>query len=489
MRLAAAALGPARPQAAYARPICSASSAGKRFRRQKHRAVAPSKRSTAPDPLYDSAATLERLYLSAAAEVDAAAPPLAPAPAAAAGTHQRPQADAQQQAEAPGSPSHHRRKQLEVCGHSGAGLHVCVEHTIDEATGAEMPADPAVPLTGPAAWLAQLMDKVPLSKRTRGIIMLNLLVLLVATNWVVVKDVGGSFDAFGFAFLRFAVAAAAFSPFLKASGKDSRILKAGVEIGAWTAMGYIFQSAGLLTTDASRASFLSTFTVLVVPLLAGLSGKGVSPVTWASCVAALVGVGLLEQGGAPPGVGDIWSMLSAVAFGLQVFRTEHHARTLGNSNNLSLMAVVLATTMVFSGVAAAATHPAALADWLQNPAGFEQIFTSGQFPWQQVLYCGLLTTDLALLMEVLALQDVSSVEAAIIYTLEPVLGAAFAWVMLGERLGPKGFAGAAIILASSLVTQVLGSEPKNGREEQEEAADCEALQLAPQLVENKQKRE
>ena len=56
----------------------------------------------------------------------------------------------------------------------------------------------------------------------------------------------------------------------------------------------------------------------VVPLLAGLSGKGVSPVTWASCVAALVGVGLLEQGGAPPGVGDIWSMLSAVAFGLQV---------------------------------------------------------------------------------------------------------------------------------------------------------------------------
>lgn len=32
---------------------------------------------------------------------------------------------------------------------------------------------------------------------------------------VVVKDVGGSFDAFGFAFLRFAVAAAAFSPFLK----------------------------------------------------------------------------------------------------------------------------------------------------------------------------------------------------------------------------------------------------------------------------------
>lgn len=67
----------------------------------------------------------------------------------------------------------------------------------------------------------------------------------------------------------------------------------------------------------------------------------------------------------------------------------------------------------------------------------------------------------------------------------PPLYAAFAWVMLGERLGAKGFAGAGIILASSLVTQVLGSEPKS---EEEDAA--EPMQLAPQLVDNnKHKRE
>ncbi len=59
--------------------------------------------------------------------------------------------------------------------------------------------------------------------------------------------------------------------------------------------------------------------VLVVPILAGLSGRGVKPLTWASCIVALVGVGLLEQGGAPPGVGDVWNLLSALFFGLQVF--------------------------------------------------------------------------------------------------------------------------------------------------------------------------
>lgn len=128
-------------------------------------------------------------------------------------------------------------------------------------------------------------------------------------------------------------------PHLQAAASDSRIQRAGVEIGLWTAAGYITQSLGLLTTDASRASFLSTFTVLVVPFLAGMSGKGVSPVTWASCLAALVGVGLLEQNGAAPGIGDVWSMLSAVAFGVQIFRTEHWARILGNGSNLPLMSV------------------------------------------------------------------------------------------------------------------------------------------------------
>ena len=39
------------------------------------------------------------------------------------------------------------------------------------------------------------------------------------------------------------------------------ILKAGLELSVWTALGYFTQALGLMTTDASRASFLSTFTV------------------------------------------------------------------------------------------------------------------------------------------------------------------------------------------------------------------------------------
>lgn len=38
--------------------------------------------------------------------------------------------------------------------------------------------------------------------------------------------------------------------------------------------------------------------VIVVPLLCGLTGRGVKPVTWASAAIAFLGMGLLEGGGA-----------------------------------------------------------------------------------------------------------------------------------------------------------------------------------------------
>ena len=71
---------------------------------------------------------------------------------------------------------------------------------------------------------------------------------------------------------------------------------------------------------------------------------------------------------------------------------------------------------------------------------------------------GLLVTDLGLWAEIIALQHVSSTEAAIIYTLEPVCGAAFAYVLLGERWGAMGWVGAFLIVVSCLGTQLYGAE-------------------------------
>ncbi len=59
-----------------------------------------------------------------------------------------------------------------------------------------------------------------------------------------------------------------------------------------------------------------------MPLLAGSSfgdSRGIPAVTWLSALGAIVGVSLLEQSGAAPGIGDVWSLLSAIFFGVQVW--------------------------------------------------------------------------------------------------------------------------------------------------------------------------
>ena len=45
-----------------------------------------------------------------------------------------------------------------------------------------------------------------------------------------------------------------------------------------------------------------------------------------------------------------------------------------------------------------------------------------------------------------AMRDVSATETAIIYGLEPVWGAGFAWFLLGERWSSLGWIGAALVL-------------------------------------------
>lgn len=49
-------------------------------------------------------------------------------------------------------------------------------------------------------------------------------------------------------------------------------------------------------------------------------------------------------------------------------------------------------------------------------------------------------------LQIAAMRDVSATETAVIYGLEPIWGAGFAWFLLGERWGMMGWIGAALIL-------------------------------------------
>ena len=58
------------------------------------------------------------------------------------------------------------------------------------------------------------------------------------------------------------------------------------------------------------------------------------------------------------------------------------------------------------------------------------------------------TTAVANWLQTIGQAGVRAQDAAIIYSLDPVYGALFSWLLLGETLGSQGFAGGALVLAA-----------------------------------------
>lgn len=307
-----------------------------------------------------------------------------------------------------------------------------------------------------------LVPLVAVSPRLRGLILLNLVCLACASAFVVLKESQEDLDPFVFSSLRFVIAALVFAPFVRRALRDERIVKAGVEIGAWAAGAYLTQSIGMLTADASRGAFLSGFTVVVVPLMAGLFGTAkLKRSTWAAVAAALLGISLLEDSGAPASWGDFWSFLSAVLFGVQIYRAEYWSKQLGAKQAVPMLSMSVLIIAAISLASMAAAHPQGTLYFLANPAALTRALTEKRLPWLGIIYMGCGVTNGGLIMEIVALQDVSSTEAAIIYTLEPVFGAAFGYYMLEERWGTSGWVGAGLIVGSCLIAQLLGVEKED----------------------------
>jgi len=81
-------------------------------------------------------------------------------------------------------------------------------------------------------------EQVTLSDRLKGLLLLNFMTLIMSTNFVVVKDAQSMMDPFTFSAARFLTASLPFLPFLAKMNISKETMKAGIEVGIWTTLGY-----------------------------------------------------------------------------------------------------------------------------------------------------------------------------------------------------------------------------------------------------------
>jgi len=217
-----------------------------------------------------------------------------------------------------------------------------------------------------------------------------------------------------------------------------------VQIGLLCAaymLGSLLQQFGLAQTSVTNAGFLTALYVLFVPLIAFVAIRAKPhPVIYVGAPLALIGIFYLNGGHLSAlNLGDLLVIVSAVFWGGHVF-------LLGQLSRQTALPVTL-SAISFLVVGVLCMGPAFV---FETPtlAGLTAI-------WVEVLYVGVMSTAVAFTLQAIAQQHVPAANAAIVLSAESLFAALGGALILGERLSPVGYAGAALIFFAIILVEAV----------------------------------
>jgi drug/metabolite transporter (DMT)-like permease len=296
--------------------------------------------------------------------------------------------------------------------------------------------------------------------RLRGELVLLLVAFIWGSAFAVQKGATQYFDPFTFNGLRFLLGGLILFPFSKLNPLNKANRSAlGISAGSAESnlplrldrksLSFILlaglllfgaaglQQAGLETTTAGNAGFITTLYVVFVPVILVLFWREkIHWLSWLSAGIAIMGSLLLSTGGtvrlAP---GDALEMAGAILWALHlilVSRVVKHMDIITFSMGQYFTTGLLFIFMSF---------------WLHMP--YEGL-ASG---WWTILYMGLLSTAGGYTLQVFGQKYAPPADATILLSMEAVFAALTGFIFLGETMLPVQLVGCGLILVAVLVTQ------------------------------------
>jgi len=280
----------------------------------------------------------------------------------------------------------------------------------------------------------------PVKSTRRSELLLLLAVVLWSTTFAVMKESLGSISPALLVLIRFAIAAAVVYVLFRSRIEFTwpNLLK-GLAIGIPEYLGFMLQVTGLTMTTASKNAFITGLCVVVAPVLSFffLREKRSWKVALALVLAVLglwvISFGFTVRVGGM-GMGDFLTLLSALAFGVQVFMI--HLFSHRDSFYATTFFQLLAVAMCSLAYALVTKQTLAV-----NPVS-----------WPSLLYLAVFTTVITLLLQNRFQHDVTVAQASVIYSLEPVFATLLAVLFIGEQLGPAVLVGGVLLFTASAIS-------------------------------------
>ncbi len=276
-----------------------------------------------------------------------------------------------------------------------------------------------------------------------GLASLVLITVIWGSTFVIVKDALDTISAPLLLAGRFTLAAIA----LSWVGVDRRAVKPALWLGLLGFVGFATQTVGLGITSASNAAFITGLSVVLTPVVAAVFWR--RQLLRRDYIAAVVGfVGLAiiatRDGLSAINAGDLLILVTAVSYAVFVVYLGEVGRDV-DANSLAFMQHV----------------PMALLAWLWVAPNLGEIVTVPTSTWVAVAFLALVATAGVAVLQVHAQRVVPAQFAALVFGLEPVFAALFAYALLGETLGWRGVIGGLLLVSAIAYSQVahVRSEP------------------------------
>lgn len=272
--------------------------------------------------------------------------------------------------------------------------------------------------------------------------------LLIATTFfwgitfTIVKDAVSRVDMFVFLAQRFSLAAILMivPGFFICRRPAWSTIRAGLFLGMALFSAYAFQTAALLYTTASNTGFLTGLNVVFVPILAAVALRQTIPtgVKWGALLAT-AGLFLLCTGGRLNlNYGDILGIICAICVALHLLMTGHYTR---DHDVYWMTAVQMATIAVASSIVAL--------------SGGKELAVYHPFLLWPLLICAIFASVFAFLVQTAMQRHIPPSQTALIFCLEPVFAAGYAYFAAGENLSSVSWLGAVLILAAMVIAELL----------------------------------
>jgi drug/metabolite transporter (DMT)-like permease len=306
-----------------------------------------------------------------------------------------------------------------------------------------------------------MQNPISSSLLRKAYFLLFLLTILWGSTFILTKISITTVPIFQFLGIRHLIALSAFLPFFaKFRNLNRKILLGAIITGGANFIMLSFQTFGLQTTTASKASFITGLYVVLTPFLARLIlHSKIKSRHWIGVLIALIGMGILIFNISAlifstlsVNYGDFLVFICSFFVGIQIVYTEKYV----SGVDILLFSMIQLFTVTICAFI--------MAGLLQEPF---VLFDVSIDLWLIWLYLGIAATSIPFFLQNWGQQYVESSKAALIFTLEPVFATIFGILIGNETItwqfllgGSCIFLGILFSISASRQTPIL-SPPYN----------------------------